>query len=396
MLGRIRALVLKELLAVLRDRRSRAVLIVPPLLQLTIFAFAATLDVKAVELAVLDQDGGAAAVELVQRFSGAPYFSGVRHLAGAEQVAPVLAGIGIDIDDPRGMVEDILEAGRMHPIPDHAPTRAVRVLAPGFARDVAALRPPTAQLLLDGRRSNTSQIVQGYVQAIVDGYNQDLAQARGETGPPAQLVVRAWFNPNLDYLWFTVPNLIGMLTMVVGLIVTSLSVAREREMGTFDQILVTPLSPREILAGKTIPAMILGLAEGQLIVAAAILLFRIPFLGAFPVLLLAQFLFLLSVVGVGLFISSLCKTQQQAILGTFTFMIPAMLLSGFATPIETMPELLQLISQANPLRYFLVAVRGVLLKGMPLGMVLEMVWPLVPIAVATLGLSSWLFRRRLG
>lgn len=369
MFGRIRALVLKELLAVLRDRRSRAVLIVPPLLQLTIFAFAATLDVKAVELAVLDQDGGAAAVELVQRFSGAPYFSGVRHLAGAEQVAPVL---------------------------EREQAMAVLVLAQGFSRDVAALRPATAQLLLDGRRSNTSQIVQGYVQAIVDGYNQDLAQARGEPGPPARLMVRAWFNPNLDYLWFTVPNLIGMLTMVVGLIVTSLSVAREREMGTFDQILVTPLSPREILAGKTIPAMILGLAEGQLIVAAAIVLFRIPFLGAFPVLLLAQFLFLLSVVGVGLFISSLCKTQQQAILGTFTFMIPAMLLSGFATPIETMPELLQLISQANPLRYFLVAVRGVLLKGMSLGMVLEVVWPLVPIAMVTLGLSSWLFRRRLG
>jgi ABC-2 type transport system permease protein len=369
MSGRVWALVVKELLAVLRDRKSRAVLIVPPLMQLALFSFAATLDVKAVDLAVLDQDGGAAAVELAQRFTAAPYFASVRHLAGMAQVAP-------ELENERAM--------------------AVLVLAQGFSRDVAAGRPATAQVLLDGRRSNTSQIVQGYIQAVVDGYNADLAARRGQVGPPARLVVRAWFNPNLDYLWFTVPNLIGMLTMVVGLIITALSVARERELGTFDQILVTPLSPREILAGKTIPAMFLGMTEGLLIVAAAILLFDIPFRGSFAVLLLAQFLFLLSVVGVGLFISSLCMTQQQAILGTFSFMIPAMLLSGFATPIETMPAFLQLVSQVNPLRYFLVAVRGVLLKGMSPGMVLEVVWPLVPIAVVTLSLASWFFRRRLG
>ncbi len=369
MFGRVWALVVKELLAVLRDRKSRTVLIMPPLLQLTLFSFAATLDVKAVDLAVLDQDGGAAAVELAQRFVGAPYFARVHHLSGLGQAAP-------ELENERVM--------------------AVLVLPQDFSRDVAAGRPATAQVLLDGRRSNTSQIVQGYIQAVVDGYNADLCARRGQPGPPARLVVRAWFNPSLDYMWFTVPNLIGMLSMVVGLLVTSLSVARERELGTFDQILVTPLSPREILAGKTIPAMLLGMAEGLLIVAAAIVLFRIPFRGSFPVLLLAQFLFLLSVVGVGLFISSLCKTQQQAILGTFTFMIPSMLLSGFATPIETMPEFLQLVSHANPLRYFLVAVRGVLLKGMPPGMVLEVLWPLVPIAVVTLALASWLFRRRLG
>jgi ABC-2 type transport system permease protein len=354
MSGRVWALVVKELLAVLRDRKSRAVLIVPPLMQLALFSFAATLDVKAVDLAVLDQDGGAAAVELAQRFTAAPYFASVRHLAGMAQVAP-------ELENERAM--------------------AVLVLAQGFSRDVAAGRPATARVLLDGRRSNTSQIVQGYIQAVVDGYTADLAARRGQVGPPARLVVRAWFNPNLDYLWFTVPNLIGMLTMVVGLIITALSVARARELGTFAQILVTPLSPREILAGKTIPAMFLGMTEGLLIVAAAILLFDIPFRGSFAVLLLAQFLFLLSVVGVGLFISSLCMTQQQAILGTFSFMIPAMLLSGFATPIETMPAFLQLVSQVNPLRYFLVAVRGVLLTGMSPGMVLEVVWPLVPIAV---------------
>ncbi|SNR75562.1 ABC-2 type transport system permease protein [Humidesulfovibrio mexicanus] len=368
-LHRVRALVVKELLAVLRDRKSRMVLILPPLLQLTIFAFAATLEVKNIALAVLDKDGGKAAVELVQRFSGSPSFSRVYPLASQGEVATAL-------EDEKAM--------------------AVLVLGQDFSRDVAAGRPAEAQLLLDGRRSNSAQIVQGYAQSIVEQYNRDLAERYGQPGPPATLVARNWFNPNLDYLWFTVPNLIGMLTMVVGLIVTALSVARERELGTFDQLLVSPLSPREILAGKTIPAMILGAVESVLIVVAAIVAFRIPCVGSLFVLALAMLLFLFSVVGFGLFISSLCNTQQQAILGTFTFMMPATLLSGFATPIETMPMFLQVVSLANPLRHFLVAVRAIMLKGMPAFMVLDTLWPLVVIGAVTLALAGWLFRRGIG
>jgi len=367
-LPRVRALVVKELLAVLRDKKSRIMLVMPPLLQLTIFAFAATLEVKNVDLAVLDNDGGKAAAELTQRFTGAPYFKNVFSLQGMGEVAPAL-------QNERAM--------------------AVLVIDQHFSRDVAAGRPARVQLLLDGRRSNTSQIVQGYAARIVEQYSRDLSDRYGLAGPPATLVARNWFNPNLEYLWFTVPNLIGMLSMVVGLIVTSLSVARERELGTFDQLLVTPLSPLEILAGKTIPAMILGLAEGFLIVTVAITLFGIPFHGSLAVLAVSLFLFMLSVVGFGLFISSLCNTQQQAILGTFTFMIPASLLSGFATPVETMPQLLQVISLANPMRHFLVAVRGILLKAMPLSTVLETVWPLAVIAVATLALAGWFFRKGL-
>lgn len=366
---RVRALVVKELLAVLRDRKSRTVLILPPLLQLTIFAFAATLEVKNIALAVLDQDGGKAAVELSQRFAGSPSFSRVFALRARQEVAPAL-------EDEKAM--------------------AVLVIAQGFSRDVAAGRPAEAQLLLDGRRSNSAQIVQGYAQSIVEQYNRDLAERYGLPGPPATLLARNWFNPNLDYLWFTVPNLIGLLTMVVGLIVTALSVARERELGTFDQLLVSPLSPREILAGKTIPAMILGIVESVLIVLAAIVVFRIPCVGSLLVLGLAMVLFLFSVVGFGLFISSLCNTQQQAILGTFTFMMPATMLSGFATPIETMPAFLQVVSLANPLRHFLVAVRGIMLKGMPGLMVLDTLWPLALIAAATLALAGWLFRRGIG
>lgn len=367
-LTRIKALVIKELLAVLRDRKSRIALIVPPILQLTIFAFAATLEVKNVELAVLDKDGGKAAVELVQRFQGAPYFTRVFPLASQEEVAPML-------ERERAM--------------------AVLVIGQDFSRDVAAGRPAQAQLLLDGRRSNSSQIVQGYAQRIVEQYSRELADKNGQPPPPATLVARNWFNPNLEYLWFTVPNLIGMLSMVVGLIVTSLSVARERELGTYDQLLVTPLSPLEILAGKTLPAMILGLVESQIIVAVAIGIFGIPCQGSPALLILSLVPYLLSVVGFGLFISSLCNTQQQAILGTFTFMIPASLLSGFATPVETMPQVLQYISLANPMRHFLVIVRGIMLKGMTLPMVADAAWPLLVIAAVTLTLAGWFFRRGL-
>lgn len=366
--SRVRALVVKELLAVLRDRKSRTVLILPPLLQLTIFAFAATMEVKNIELAVLDQDGGKAAIELTQRFAGSPSFTRVTRLAGQQEVAPTLEG---------------------------EKAMAVLVIEQGFSRDVAAGRPASAHLLLDGRRSNAAQIVQGYAQTVVRQYDEDLAERTGRPGPPATLVARNWFNPNLEYLWFTVPNLIGMLTMVVGLIVTALSVAREREMGTFDQLLVSPLSTSEVLAGKTLPAMLLGLVESVLIVSAAIFAFRIPCVGSLWLLYLSLVLFLFSVVGFGLFISSLCNTQQQAILGTFTFMMPATLISGFATPIESMPLLLQIVSMANPMRHFLVAVRGIMLKGMPVLTVLGVVWPLAVIAVCTLTLASWFFRRGL-
>jgi len=367
-LARIKALVIKELLAVLRDRQSRTVLIFPPLLMLTVFSFAATMEVKNIELGVLDRDGGKAAVELVQRFTGSPSFTRVFRLAGQAAIAPTLEG---------------------------EKAMAVLVIDADFSRDVAAGRPAQVHLLLDGRRSNAAQIVQGYAQTIVQRYNADLAERAQRNGPPATLVARNWFNPNLDYLWFTVPNLIGLLTMVIGLIVTALSVAREREMGTFDQLLVSPLSPLEILAGKTVPAMILGFFESQIIVTAAIFVFRIPCVGSLLSLFASLLLFLFSVVGFGLFISSLCNTQQQAILGTFTFMMPATLLSGFATPIECMPRFLQILSLADPLRHFLVAVRGIMLKGLPFLDVLGVIWPLAIIAVVTLTLANWFFRRGL-
>ena len=222
------------------------------------------------------------------------------------------------------------------------------------------------QLILDGRSSNASQILAGYAQAIIDGYNAELAQAGASPPPASAVVARVWFNPNQDALWNTVPSLLAILVALEGLMVTALSVARERELGTFEQLLVSPLSPVEIVVGKTVPAMLIGLGEGTLVVAVATLYFRVPLTGSLALLYAAMTVYLLAVVGVGLFISSLALTQQQAILGTFAFMVPQVLLSGFASPVENMPDWLQTATLANPLRHFIVIVKGVFLKAMPL------------------------------
>lgn len=362
--GRLGALVVKELLAVLRDPKGRTVLILPPLIQLLIFSFAATQEVKNVSLAVLNQDSGRMGSELVQRFSAARTFTRVIPLQGEDQIRPVI---------------------------DRQQALAVLVIGQDFSRDINAGRSAQVQLLLDGRKTNTAQIVGGYAMRIVQTFQQDMTGSAA----PVTLAVRHWFNPNLDFKWYTVPSLVCILSTLIGLLVTSLSVAREREMGTFDQLLVSPLRPVEILLGKAGAALLIAVAEGTLILTAAVVVFRIPFQGSLDLLYGSMVVFLLSIVGVGLFISALSLTQQQAILGSFTFMTPAMLLSGFATPIENMPDWLQFVTLANPIRWFLVIVRGVFLKAMPASAVLAHTWPLALIAVVTLSSAGWLFRHRM-
>lgn len=368
MLGRILALMYKEFLAVWRDKKSRFVLIVPPILQLFIYAFAATLDVQNVTLGILNRDNGEKAFDLVQRFHGSPTFSHIAYLNSVNEIAPF-------IDNQRGSV--------------------VLSIDEQFSRNLDAGNPADVQLILDGRKSNSAQIIAGYVESIIQDYNDDFAAKAGLKQQNTEIIVRNWFNPNLIYYWFIVPNLAGVLSMLVCLVVTSLSVARERELGTFDQLLVSPLSRLEIVIGKILPAMIFGIAEASVIIFAAIYIFQIPLVGFLPYLYLGLFVFVCAISGVGLFISSLCSTQQQAVLGTFIFMSPAVLLSGYATPVETMPRWLQIIDYANPLVYFLIIVKGVFLKAMPFSIVLNNTWPMALIATFTLSASAWFFRRRL-
>jgi len=363
MLKRIYALIIKELLSVWRDKKSRMVLIFPPLTQLLLFAMAATLDVTNASVVVFNRDAGKASFELIQRIKGAPAFHNLSYvntqdeLQYAMDTQKALAAISIDEQ---------------------------------FSRDYYAGKSAKVQLVLDGRKSNSAQIVQGYIGKIVADFAKEGSLEKIE------LVERNWFNPNLLYYWFNVPNLCGVLTMLICFLVTALSVSREKELGTFDQLLVSPLSPLEILIGKSIPAIFISLIEGSIIIAAGVFIFRVPFQGSLLTLYASLLVFICSIVGVGLFTSSIAKTQQQAILGSFLFISPALLLSGYATPVENMPEWLQTINVINPLRYFLVVVRGVFLKNMPASVVFDYTWPVAIIAIFTFSGAYLFFRKRIG
>jgi ABC-2 type transport system permease protein len=264
-----------------------------------------------------------------------------------------------------------------------------------FSRDVIDRRPAVVQLVVDGRESNTALIILGYASRIIADFNRDWLKEHGEAQPPASLVVRAWFNPNLLSRWFIVPGIVALLTLIVTLVVTALTVAREREAGTFEQLLVTPLRPFEILVGKSVPALVIGLVGASVIILAAIFWFEVPFRGDLLLLYVGLFLYVLAVIGVGLMISSISRTQQQAILGAFLFVVPAVILSGFATPIANMPPIIQGVTLFDPMRYFLVIVRGIFLEGLPPEYVYQHLWPMALIAVFTLSGAAWLFRRRL-
>lgn len=356
------------MLAFWRDKKSRVILIVPPIVQLFIFAFAATLDVKDVPIGILNRDNGKQGFELAQRFHGAPVFSHIIYLQSVDEIGPF-------VDNMRGaMVVSIDQQ---------------------FSRNLEANEPAQVQLILDGRKSNTTQIVAGYASSIIQTFNNDFTGVSQIPQQNTELVIRNWFNPNLLYYWYNIPSLSGILTMLVALLVTALSVARERELGTFDQLLVSPVTPFEILVGKTIPAVIIGMFEGSIIIFVGVFIFQIPFTGSLLLLYFSMFVFILAIVGVGLFISSLSKTQQQAVLGSFLFMSPAVLLSGFATPIENMPSWLQPVTFLIPLRYYLIIAKGIFLKDMPADIVFNNVWPMAIIAIFTLTAASWLFKRRL-
>ncbi len=353
---------------VLRDPRSRVILVVPPLVQLVVFAFAATLEVKNVDLVVLNRDEGRSGLELVRRFEGSPTF---------RTVAPV--------HDPSELRRAI----------DQQRALAGVEIAPTFSRDLAAGRLASVQIVLDGRRSNAAQIIDGYIGTIVSSFTADENEQHHRLASVPRVVARNWFNPNLEYQWFNLPGLIAIIAQLIGLMVTALSVARERELGTFDQLMVAPLRTGEILAGKMLPPLLIGLVHITLYVIASVAIFRVPLRGSLVALYGSGVFFLAATVGIGLFISSLCATQQQAILGAFLFVAPATLLSGYATPIENMPPWLQTATMANPLRHFLVVTRGVFLKAMPFAEVAKNTLPLFFIAVATLSAAAWLFRRRM-
>ncbi|MGA7181132.1 MAG: ABC transporter permease [Thiobacillaceae bacterium] len=368
MLIRLLALIHKEFLALLKDPKSRMVLIVPPMIQILVFGYAATFDLKDIPYAIYNEDRGAVSRDLEAAFAGAPAFHRVAVLNAEGEIAPLV--------DARKVL-------------------AVIHIGPRFGADLLSGGSAPLQVIIDGRNSNTAMVALNYVSSIVDRYNQEWIEAHGQQAPPAHLETRAWFNPNLESRWFFIPGIIGMLTLVTTMLVTALTVAREREQGTFDQLLVTPLRPGEILLGKALPGFIIGIVQGTVILLVATLWFKVPLLGSLPALYSGLALFLLSGVGAGLLISSLAVTQQQGLLGAFLFMVPAVILSGFATPIANMPKLVQTITLIDPLRYFLVILRKVFLEGAGFDVLTNQLWPMAVIGAVTLSLASWLFRHRM-
>jgi ABC-2 type transport system permease protein len=292
-------------------------------------------------------------------------------------------------------VAEIRSESEIAPLVDARKVLMVIHVGARFSADLQAGRPAPLQVIIDGRNSNTAMVALNYVRSIVNRFNDAWIDARGLRGPPARLETRAWFNPNLASRWFFIPGIIGMLTLVVTMLVTALTVAREREQGTFDQLLVTPLRPGEILVGKTVPGLVIGFIQATVILLVATLWFKVPFQGSLLAFYVGLALFLLSGVGAGLLISALSSTQQQGLLGAFLFMVPAVILSGFATPIANMPRAVQFITYIDPLRYFLIILRKVFLEGAEFDLLLGQFWPMALIGAGTLALASWLFRHRM-
>jgi ABC-2 type transport system permease protein len=374
MLQRLFAIIRKELITMLRDPRARGALILPPIIQLFIFSSAATMEVKNISLGVVDLDRGPYAADVLERLRGSRSFA---RLA----LYPSVAGA-------RGALEREQVIG-------------ILVLPSGFSADRAAARPASAQLLLDGRRSNAASITAQYVSTIV------LAAAANLTGAPAaaaspgraampnaEVVVDNWFNPNLDYQWYMLPNLVGMLSLGVALMLTALSVARERELGTFDQTLVSPATPVEIALGKLLPPLLVAIVQATLYLLIVTLFYGVPFRGNLLVFYAAVLAFAEACAGVGLFISSLVYTQQQAFLGAFAVLLPFALLSGFATPVENMPWWLQFITTINPLAHMLRLMQGLFLKGASLASLTHDLVKLVEIALFTTTAAVLLFSRK--
>ncbi len=366
---RINALIIKEILAVWRDKKSRLMLIAPPLIQLIILSHAATLDVYNISLGIYNEDQGWYSHEMIQRIKGSPYFKNV-----------------YEFRNPKDVVRAIN-------------TQQVIVslqFQSNFSRLIAAGETAQLQMTLDGRKSNASQIVTGYLNTIIQDFNRDILTYQGVRLPePLDIEYRSFFNPNIEYILFTVPSLVAILSMMLAQMVTALSVSRERENGTFDQLLVSPLQPWQILIGKMIPAMIISIGESTLLMVVGLFLFEIPFEGSLLLLYSSMIVFLLAMVGVGLFISAISHTQQQSILGSFVFMTPTMLLSGYATPIENMPHWLQPFTNLLPIKHFFIIIKGIFLKNIPAYEVWVHTWPMALIAIFTLSLAGWMFKRRL-
>ena len=362
MFRRLQVMLMKEFLELRRDRWAMFRLIVPLLIQVIVFGYAATFTVNHVSMTVLDLDRSQASRALISHFAASSRFDLVDNATTRQQV-------NADIDAGRAMI-------------------AVDVNA-GFARDLENGRTAPLQVMVDGTNSNTALIALGYISEIVALHQAETLQSAWPAGAGAaaprialSMQERPWYNEDLADRWFFIPGVIGTLALMQVISLTAFAVVREREVGTLEQIMVSPIRPFEFILGKTVPFFLIGLADVSLVTTVGMLWFDLPFVGSIWVLMLGTALFLLAALGMGLLLSTLSRTQQQAFALNFFLVNPFLILSGFAFPIAAMPPVLQWFTVINPLRYYLVVIRAVLLKGVGL----EIIWPSM-LAMAVLGIA---------
>jgi ABC-2 type transport system permease protein len=377
---RLRAMIRKEFRQVFRDPRMRGLLFIPPLIQLLIFGYAANLDVNSARIAWMDQDHSPQSRALLSYFLGSGRF--------------VIAATPVTERE----MQDAMDRGRVDGV--------VRVL-PGFAKDIERGRPTSVQVLLDGTNSNAASIVSGYAgqtiarfagEVMADRQEQKLVAAGIPMHPAVPQVLtetRVWFNPELKSRNYFIPGVIVNIIMLTTLSLTTMAIVREKELGTMEQLMVTPIRPAELILGKTLPFVLIGFWDMLLVLAASLVIFHVPFAGSFWLLSISSLLFILTTLGAGLYISTISRTQQQANMATFLLFQPFMMLSGFTFPIRSMPASMQWFTYFNPMRYFLEVVRGIFLKGSGF----DTLWPnlaaLAVFGVAILWLSIQRFHKNL-
>lgn len=364
MIYRLLTLIIKELQSLLRERQTRVILILPVIIQVLVFPFAATLDVTGATVAIMNQDDGHASIELTQRIAQASAFKKVILLHDEPSMTKVL---------------------------DSQSALLVVRFGASFSRHLASGETAHIQLLLDGRNSNSAQIAAQNIERLI----QNFSITHQLYSPQSQLITRHWYNPNLNYRWFVVPSLIALITTIGVLIVTALSVAREREQGTLEQLLVSPLSTFEIFLGKAVPAIIIATGQATIVLLASLWCYQIPFAGSLILFYSSMLLYGISLIGFGLLISALCNTQQQAFIGVFVFMMPAILLSGYVAPVDNMPNWLQTLTWINPVRHFTEITKIIYLKGAGIETIIPQLIGMTVIACMTTVLAYIIFKRKI-
>jgi ABC-2 type transport system permease protein len=360
-------MVRKERRQLLRDPRTRLIMFVAPVIQLVMFGYVVNTDIRDTATFLVDRDSSVESRRLVEAFEVTGRFE-------------VVGGSGRSADLARAL--------------DRGEAVVAIEIPPGFAADLAARRPARVQILVDGTESNTATLALGYATRIVQAFASERAGGSDGLPPPGiDLRARAWYNPGLESRIYNVPAVIGVVLMLMCLLLTALAVAREREVGTLEQLMVTPLTPAELMLGKTIPVAVVGLIDLALVTAVAIFWFDVPLRGSLFALGLAALVYILAGLGLGLLISTVSRTQQEAFMTMFLFLLPAIILAGFLYPVHTMPAFFRWLSMLDPVRHFLVIVRAIFLKGEGIAGLWQEYAILLAMAVAALAFSVARFRR---